>query len=316
MTQVFINDKRFVFSDSELENLSKDIVNIITNISNLKNEDKEKFYFYILKEINNPILERDCLLSCLPDDTTSEFTQKINRYLKNKSTFDDSVFMDCIKNSDRCKLDRFKAYYIMFTFHHDRKDFTKCKEIVDTFCTDFIEYPLWYYTNSQIRYQEEKNKENADMSEALASAKKCIDIYNNDNRYNPKYPGIYHNFCELVFYASELGDVDSFEENFELAKKYIEEAQNINPKFAKYYYTYGRLLMAKCRYVLPSEASKLYDKAERLYERAIDIEDSFQECYAIKIVDYETALLKCKTERRLKDIDIALAEAKENQKKI
>lgn len=65
----------------------------------------------------------------------------------------------------------------------------------------------------------------------------------------------------------------------------------------------------------PEEAGRLYDKAEKLFNRAIDMEDSSREDYAIKIVDYETALLRCKTECRLKEIDVALKEAKDNQEK-
>ena len=256
-----------------------------------------------------------CLLPCLTDDKSVTFTQKINKYLKNKSALDDRIFIKFIENRNEDIMLRFKAFYILFTYHRAQKDASKCRYIVETYRDDFNNFPLWHYTNSQILYYEERDKNKADLNEALASAQKCIEIYNSDERYNPDYPGIYHNFCELVFFASELGDKKSFEGNYELAKKYIEKAKNINPGFAKYYYTEGRLLMAKCRYISSEEAYKLYDKAERQFNRAIDMEDSSRDDYAIRIVDYETALLRCKTERRLKEIDVALNEAKENQKK-
>ncbi len=73
--------------------------------------------------------------------------------------------------------------------------------------------------------------------------------------------------------------------------------------------------MAHCREISMQEAKREYDKAEFLINKAIDLEDSSRNDYAIKIVDYETALLRCKTERKLKEIDIALASAHDNQNK-
>lgn len=311
ITQIFISeDKGF-----EVSNDDGKLQEIAASVCKLNETDIEKAYHYTVRKVNDPELEIYWLLRYLPDDKTTAFTRKINKYLKNKRALASKAFIDFIEDRNEDVMLRFKAFYILFTYHHDQKDISKNKRIVETYRDDFSIFPLWYYTNSQILYQEERNKNKADMSEALASAKKCIDIYNTDKRYDPNYPGIYHNFCELVFYASELGDKESFEDNYELAGEYIEKAKSLNPKFAKYYYTEGRLLMAKCRYVSPEEAGRLYDKAEKLFNRAIDMEDSSREDYAIKIVDYETALLRCKTERRLKEIDVALKEAKDNQEK-
>lgn len=310
VTRIFIGD-----NTCEVGDVSEKIKDIIEGISQLSTADTEKAYFYTVKKVNNPELEVACLLAYLPDDKTTAFTQKINKYLKKKTLLPEDNLLEFVENRNEDLMRRFKAYYLLFTYNHDQKNITKCKELVDGYKDEFRVFPLWYYTNSQIRYQEERDKDRADLSEALSSALRCIEIYKSDQKYDPNYPGIYHNFSELVFYASELGDKDSFEKNFEKATECIEEAKNINPKFAKYYYTQGRLLMAKSRYVTIEEAERLYDKAEKLFEKAIDLEDSSREGYAIKIVDYETALLRCKTERRLKDIDFALNEAKTHQKK-
>lgn len=311
ITYIYIGEN----TDINVEFLGDDIKKIIQAICQLNETDIENLYSYVLKKMNDAELEMSCLLPYIPDDKTTAFTQKIKKYLKKKNTLEDSIYIDFMESRSEDIMLRFKAYYILFTFHHDQKNVSKCKYLVDNFKDDFSCFPLWHYTNSQIRYQEERDKDNPDMTEALVSAKKCIEIYKSDERYNSNYPGIYHNFCELVFYASELGDKESFQANLELAKEYIEVAKNINPKYAKYYYTQGRLLMAQCRYETPEVSSKIYDRAERLFNRAIDMEDSSRDGYAIKIVDYETALLRCKTERRLKDIDMALVEAKENQAK-
>ena len=310
LTAFFLIGKK----ETNLDHIDKCLQEIIEEIYYLKSDEVESIYFYSIKKLDSN-LEIGYLLHFLPDDKTTEFTKKILKYLKKKSHLKEEVFREILYNDNQDRMLRFKAYYILFTFHHDKKNVSRCRDLVDSFQDDFSYFPLWHYTNSQIRYQEEKGRDDADLRQAIASAGRCIEIYENDDRYDSNYPGIYHNFSELVFYASELGDHTSFLENYEKALERIEKAKNINPKFAKYYYTHGRLLMAHCREISMQEAKREYDKAEFLINKAIDLEDSSRNDYAIKIVDYETALLRCKTERKLKEIDIALASAHDNQNK-
>lgn len=186
---------------------------------------------------------------------------------------------------------------------------------MDNYGKDFEDYPLWSYTKSQICCWEIKNRIglNSSMKEALSYAKKCITMYENDKNYDKNYPGIYHNYSSIVFEAYEAGDIESFQDSYPDAIKCIDNAILLNANFAKYYYTKGKLLMAYCD-LSEFKEEKLYDEAEMLFEKAIDKEDSTRESYALRIVDYETALLRCKTERRLGRIDTMLKDANEKQK--
>lgn len=273
---------------------------IVTSMKDLSLLEQEVFFEYVLKEINDFNKEIECILHCIPDDKTADFTKKINRYLKVKDVIDDNILKKIIESNESDNITKFKAYYIMFTFHHSKKDVHVCKEIVDRYEIYFSSYPLWYYTKSQMLFQEERERKSPDISKALEAAKKCITIYEDDrNDYNADYPGIYHNFCELVFYAyDELGDKNSFLENLEFAKNCIENAIRINENYAKYYYTKGRLLMAESS----AKDFDQYDEAKHWILQAIDKEDSSNKNYALKMIDYEIALLRCKTEQKLRDI--------------
>lgn len=191
VTRIFIGD-----NTCEVGDVSEKIKDIIEGISQLSTADTEKAYFYTVKKVNNPELEVACLLAYLPDDKTTAFTQKINKYLKKKTLLPEDNLLEFVENRNEDLMRRFKAYYLLFTYNHDQKNITKCKELVDGYKDEFRVFPLWYYTNSQIRYQEERDKDRADLSEALSSALRCIEIYKSDQKYDPNYPGIYHNFSE------------------------------------------------------------------------------------------------------------------------
>ena len=167
ITQIFISeDKGF-----EVSNDDGKLQEIAASVCKLNETDIEKAYHYTVRKVNDPELEIYWLLRYLPDDKTTAFTRKINKYLKNKRALDSKAFIDFIEDRNEDVMLRFKAFYILFTYHHDQKDISKNKRIVETYRDDFSIFPLWYYTNSQILYQEERNKNKADMSEALASAK-------------------------------------------------------------------------------------------------------------------------------------------------
>lgn len=306
-----ITKKFMVCSNLELDELNEEGKNILASMKELSKADIETFYEYAIKKINNFSKEIEFVLPCIPNDKTTEFTKKINRYLKRKNDINDDVLKKYI-DSDEDNMTKFKAYYIMFTFHHDKKNVQKCKNIVETYGSLFSGYPLWHYTKSQMLYQEEREHKNPNMSKAIEAAKKCISIYEDNDDYDKNYPGIYHNFCELVYNAFELKDKSCFSENLEYAKKCIETAIFINENFAKYYYTKGRLLMAESVVT----RTDYFDDAENFILKAIDKEDSSNDNYALKIIDYETALLRCKTERRLKEIDVAIKNAEDTQKEI
>lgn len=303
----------FYFLNNNIIKHHKRYDNLIYALKLLDETEVKKIYKFVLAKVNNPELEIRCLLFCLPDDKTSAFTEKINYYLNEKKSIDEDILNRIIEDENNNKMIRFKAFYILFTYNHHQKNASKCKQLVDNYKYKFESFPLWHYVNSQIGYQEEKNKVNPDLSLTLESAMKCIEIYENNKQYDSSYPGIYHNFSELVFYASELGNINLFQKNFEKAIECIEKAKRYNPNYGKYYYTQGRLLMAQCKYDESLNINNIYDKAEKLFEKAIDIEDSSNDNYSIKIIDYETALLRCKTERHLKEVDIALKDAKKNQ---
>lgn len=227
-------------------------------------------------------------LKVLPDDKTTEFTNVINRYLDKRETINEAVFNSYLDDPKQEPLIRFKAFYTMFTFFHDKGDGQRCASLVNRAST-LSGFPLWSYAKSTV-LAAQHNEEG--MRQALHYAEACIKRYAQPP-YNAEYPGIYHNYAELVYYALDRGfDIDM--RTYNRALDYINRAIGINDRFAKYYYTKGRLV-SRC------PAGHDYPTAIDLIQHALDVEDSSRSGYAIFKSEYEIALLRCRNEQELQE---------------
>lgn len=246
------------------------------------------------------------ILSSLPDDKSKAFTEKIQAYISgfegSRKNFQREAFLEILQDKNADALFRFKAFYVLFTYHHSKHDTTKCKHLVDE-TPDLAIFPLWHYAYSTCLASELSNSE-TDMHLAINEAEICIRKYEELPGYDRNYPGIYHNYSEIVYNALDREyQVDDV--IFQSALQYIDRAMAINPMYAKYYYTKGRLLLAK----------KHYGEAKDLLQRAIDLEDSKKKDYSIRIAQYSDVLTRCKSEERLYRLERQLSNKLEEMNK-
>lgn len=266
-------------------------------------KEREQLYDILKKEFSDSDFI-SIYLDILPSDTSTAFTNTINKYLKKQDIIDDEIFLYFMEN-DLDELVRFKSFYTLFTYHHDKSDSSFCRKIVDN-SQEMKKFPLWNYAYSVIL---KDNNNESDMQMALTFANKCIEIYVENSNYDENYPGIYHNYAELVYfsYDKKYSTIINDDICYENAIKYIDKSITINHIYAKYYYTKARLLSVKGR----------YQEATDLINKAIDIEDSSKKNYSLIINEYKTTLLSCKInqkldliDKKIKELDITISEMK------
>lgn len=232
-------------------------------------------------------------LNNLPDDKTAKFTEEINKYLaeleKTEVSLDEDTLYEILRNNNNTLI-RFKAFYILFTFHHSKRNITKCKELINIPAEAFYEFPLWHYAISTSTASDLSNE--TDMHLAISEAEKCIQMINEKEEYDSNYAGIYHNYADIVANTLER-KYSTNEGTYEKAMEYIDFAIKINPRYAKYYYTKGRLHLI----------CKEYSEAKTLFYYAIDKEDSSKKDYSLRISLYSDALNRCNSEERLFDLE-------------
>jgi len=230
-----------------------------------------------MNKIKNDLLfNNDCIsfLCSLPKDIDPKFSEFISDYV-NSHDNQESMLLYILNNSKNIEL-RFNAFYTLMIIYRRNKNVSKSKILCQKYKLEFDNRPLFLYQMSSI-YKNDLTY--SSLCLALEYARKSIQKI---ELSNTNYPGFYNNFSEIVAISFEntiITDNSVLDE----AISSINKAIMINPNYAKYYFTLGRLLIIY----------KDFNEAKNNLMKAIDLEDSSRKDYQMRISEYQDVIMKC-----------------------
>lgn len=230
--------------------------------------------------MNQQIIDK---FNTLPENNNPSFTKQLSDFVLNRENNIESLEKELllILNEHNDKNIKFCAYYALMIIYRRYENQFQSIRLTEKYESLFSDIPLFVYQKSR-NYLFEDNILNFDK--ALENAQKAIDLIDKN-----EYAGFFHNFSEIVAIACENDEnfINNFEEKNDIidkAFKCITKAIQINPTYAKYYSTLGRL-----------QSSQLdFTNAEKNFMKAIQLENKTNIDYPIRIAKYQDLIIKNK----------------------
>ena len=229
-------------------------------------------------------------LNDLPSDTDTRYTKELIRLVVNNPPDIKDILYNIVKKhiNDSGDLLAFSAFYGLVVYFRRYKIFSELEKIVAAYGNYFRNKPLFDVAMCTI-YRNKGSK--LDLQLALEYATRAVEKCNN-------HQGILQTYADTVAYTMEQG-YDVSDQILAKAIHCVNEAIMIDDKYPKYYCTIGRLLIYKGEYT----------QAQNYILKAIDLEDSKQTDYAIRIADYQNYLQRCYTRESVSKINISVENA-------
>lgn len=169
---------------------------------------------------------------------------------------------------------RFNALYCLLGYLWQISEFQLYRQAIDKYEDDFENHVMLLTFRSQYYSSKEKNIPNLRMALSYASKAK---------KEAPNLPNVLHLFTRVVIEICDIEDNKVEKELLIEAERCINKAIAIvDGKYARYFSTKADLLSKIGR----------YSEAKALIQKAIEIEPSGRDDYALRIGDYQLIRLK------------------------
>lgn len=226
----------------------------------------------------------------LPEDTDTHYTKELIRLVVNNPPALKDTLYHVLENhiNDSDGNIAFSAFYGLVVYFRRYKIFSELEKLVDKYGNYFSNKPLFNVAMCTI-YRNKGSE--LDLQLALEYATRALESCNN-------HQGILQTYADTVAYTLEQGYFIS-DSILEKAINCVNEAIVIDSKYPKYYCTIGRLSIYKNEYT----------QAKQYILKAIDLEDSRQIDYAMRIADYQNYLQRCYIKESVYKIDISVKDA-------
>jgi hypothetical protein len=205
-------------------------------------------------------------LELLPDDKDRAFELYLTKIVEEIPDIYNQLINVLSQSDSLHEKMVFSAFYGLCIYYRRMKEFTKLDNLMSKFEVRFESKPMYNHI-SALSLKSKGGNEN--IEQAIDKAKMSADLVE-DNA------GVFHNYADVIATAMEE-EVILEPVHINDAIAYVKKSIALAPKYAKYYCTYGRLLALKGQIA----------KGLQLIKKAIDLEDSKKNDYAIRIGDYQ-----------------------------
>lgn len=251
----------------------------------------------------------DELLSVDLQEYTREYEleiAKISQQIKSsESNFYLSKINELLENSPE---KAYNIFYALCTQHRRSLNISKYRVLISMFEEEFSKFHSYKF----LVHLGQKIDPQISSERILLDCKHVI----NDKKLACN-PGIVHSYCECV--AEFLDEfTDRLSSSYDLICDAISKMEVlISDDYAKYYCTYGRLLVLECIYNITDQhsESKLSLAIEQI-SKAIDLEDANNTSYSIRINQYQMHIVGARQRyySHKLQIDIAVARKEFDEK--
>lgn len=219
----------------------------------------------------------------LPNETEREFEIQLTDLVEHT---DNSILREklitVLADEQQEEAIAYAAFYCLTISYRRTKDISLLENIVKQYESKFENSHLTY-SHIYALYLKEKGI----GKDVIQIIQKSYDAYTKLN----KNAGVVHNFADIVATAYEESDtkIRNYIETdwLDKAQEAVELSIQLDANYAKYYCTKGRLLAIK----------EKYGEAIESIKRAIDLEDSSETDYVIRLGNYQYYLLMVQTKK-------------------
>lgn len=214
-------------------------------------------------------------LKNLPDESQREYEKQIIVLVMRKQPESFQEVLEALL-SDQDEQVAFAAFCALCEFHRRNKDYTEQRCLLELYEQRFQHHPL--FPHLKLLYYVD-NFDHSKTEEILSLAKENSELLSQN-------AGAWHALSDLVATAFEYSDFLRISPPdarwMEEGIRAIELAIHLDGKYAKFYCTKARLLALRGE----------YDESSSLIQKAVDLEDSRQDDYAMRINGYLGCLQK------------------------
>ena len=244
--------------------------------------DPEEIKRYLLEPRFSGVLN---FLRELGEETTRQFELDVTNFvMRNNSQSMRNWLEEIMKQSAEEERVRYAAFYTLQVMLRHLKDYAESRELYDAYRASFQDHPS--FNHLWVLHVLENGSE-SEIVDALGLAYQ-------DSLAFPGNAGFIHQFA--VAFATVCEELDDEREaeavNAKWGKralKAIEKAIELDPKYAKYHCTKGRILAI----------DHDYTEAEKEINLAISLEDSRRSDYLIRLTDYQYYKILVRVKKRL-----------------
>jgi tetratricopeptide (TPR) repeat protein len=234
-------------------------------------------------------------LSSLPKEGSREWETSLTDLVKKEESVNIDSLKDILKDIIDDEADeydddniKFAAFFAYCTRLRRNQDFLPLNQMME----DFEEY------DDRIMYQHLKGMAEKGEGKRVNQIEKSLEYSRRaaewmENKENLNNAGVYHSLASGLIKMMENSSEEITDENISEAEKYIELAIE-NSDYAKFYATKGRLETLKGR----------YDRADELFQKAINKEDSNQRRYAVRVGKYQMYSFKNDFQEKMSDLQV------------
>ncbi len=222
------------------------------------------------------------------------YLSELSGLLKVDSKFNENIYSILNNKNNPNKL-RFFAYYVIYTYYRRNKDYSVARQYMDKYFITFQDEPMFQVTRNMIL--EKSN----DLDEIEQGIKISHELTYSDAFKNNV--GIFQSYAESVINGIERETDFIIKNRHKYLNRAIELMQTAlnKKKYAKYFFTYGRLLFYSA---LSNQNVDRYKKAKRAILKGIDTESSKMEDYSLRIIEYQSYLTRINTQLDMMQIII------------
>lgn len=228
-----------------------------------------------LKDYLDKKLSLEEFFNSLPEDTKRIYEIYVAKLVASKEITINRL-KEIIKSNELSHKVRYSAFFALCTMYRRNKEYTLYGQILREYYELFKDFSSYYHLKAMYLVEVVQNEE--DMRYAIEVADGAI-ISAPDNT------GFLHSYAITVANAFEQSYMsiknNSDKELLDKALMYVNKAIDLEPDYAKFYSTRGRL----------KGINSLYKEAKAEINKALDMEDSSKDGYGIRIGDYQKHLL-------------------------
>ena len=201
------------------------------------------------------------------------------------------LFRNILSDEKRSVEARFTAFFVLATHYRRYKNFREYESMVNEFGLLLSDQPMYAHV---VGLMYSARGASDDLEQALVLSKRA-------SLSLPSHPGVLHAFASSVAAAGESG-VAIDDATHRQAEEAVAMAISIDPTYAKFYCTRGRLLALR---------GGDWDRAQDDIRKAMDLENEDESDYVLRINEYQHHLTRVQNQEMTKRLESEFAQARD-----
>lgn len=177
----------------------------------------------------------------------------------------------------------FSAYYLLSYYYREYEKMVQLEKLIAQYEDIFLQYALTYQIRGRLL------RRNGNGKEALKCDLKAMSILDNKNIQNL---GVSITYASTVSIALENREEYINKDDIDKSFKAVEDAMQLNPKYAKYSYLMAKLMMFALQFDTKdyeyAYCKQCISESKELLRKSIELEDEKSDAYMSHVIEYKS----------------------------